>query len=246
MSITLSHDNTLTRCCTSFVSLGNPSDSPSQFTLRPVGQLALTYFVAEGPDGMYLIDQRAAHERVAFEQILAESSEQTPTPQGLLTPATVQLTIRKQEAIAPLSDLLASYGFEWEPFGDDAILLRAMPATLKESEAPQAFLEVLDERSDPSPEEQPDTDPIDTRERHIAATIACHSTVRAGQTLSLSEMESMIALLRASKFPHLCPHGRPTMVHLSSAQLERQFARNYPAQSRTMTCDASVLGGARK
>ena len=184
-------------------------DSPSQFTLCPVGQLALTYIVAEGPDGMYLIDQRADHERVAFEQILAERSEQTPTPQDLLTPATVQLTIRKQEAIAPLSDLLASYGFEWEPFGDDAILLRAMPATLKESEAPQAFLEVLDERSDPSPEEQPDTDHIDTRERHIAATIACRSTVRAGQTLSLSEMESMIALLRASKFPHLCPMDAP-------------------------------------
>ena len=158
---------------------------------------------------MYIIDQHAAHERVVFEQILAERSEQTPTPQGLLTPATVQLTTRKQEAIAPLSDLLASYGFEWEPFGDDAILLRAMPATLKESEAPQAFLEFLDERSDPSPEEQRDTDLIDTRERHIAATIAYHSTVRAGQTLSLSEMESMIALFSAANFPRLCPHAAP-------------------------------------
>ena len=96
-----------------------------------------------------------------------------------------------------------------------------MPATLKESEAPQALLEVFDERSDPSPEEQRDPDSIDTRERHIAATIACHSTVGAGQTLSLSEMESMIALFSAANSPRLCPHGRPTMVHLSSAQLER-------------------------
>ena len=158
-----------------------------------------------------------------------------PHSQGLLTPATVQLTTRQLEAIAPLSDLLSSYGFEWESFGDDAVLLRAMPATLKETEAAQAFLEVLDERSggeiDDSALTTSDTviasgaDAVDTRERRIAATIACHSTVRAGQTLSLSEMESLIALFRDANFPRLCPHGRPTMVHLSSAQLERQFAR---------------------
>ncbi len=226
---------------------------PRQFTLRPVGQVGLTYIVAEGPDGMYLIDQHAAHERVVFEQILAERREKGATSQGLLTPATVQLTARQLDAIAPLSDLLSSYGFEWEPFGDDAILLRAMPASLKESEVAQAFLEVLDERSggeiDESdlagqavPAGSSDTiaqdsidaadsiiasgaDAVDMRERRIAATIACHSTVRAGQSLSLSEMESLLTLFRDANFPRLCPHGRPTMVHLSSAQLERQFAR---------------------
>ena len=231
-----------------------PAQSPaSQFTLRPVGQVGLTYIVAEGPDGMYLIDQHASHERVVFEQILAERRERAANSQGLLTPATVQLTTRQLDAIAPLSDLLASYGFEWEPFGDDAILLRAMPASLKESEASQAFLEVLDERSggeiDDSalsgqavPAGSSDSvaqgdidaadsiiasapDAVDMRERRIAATIACHSTIRAGQTLSMSEMESLITLFRDANFPRLCPHGRPTMVHLSSAQLERQFAR---------------------
>ncbi len=233
----------------------NPSDSPppTQFTLRPVGQVGLTYIVAEGPDGMYLIDQHASHERVVFEQILAERRDRHATSQGLLTPATVQLTSRQLESISPLSDLLSSYGFEWETFGEDAILLRAMPASLKESEAPQAFLEVLDERSGGEIDDsgltgeaasagssgsiaRKDTDAadsiiasgadaVDMRERRIAATIACHSTVRAGQTLSLSEMESLITLFRDANFPRLCPHGRPTMVHLSSAQLERQFAR---------------------
>ena len=246
---------------------------PPQFTLRPVGQVGLTYIVAEGPDGMYLIDQHAAHERIVFEQVISERANRAATSQGLLTPATVQLTTRQQEAIAPLNDLLTSYGFEWEPFGDDAILLRAMPATLKESEAAQALLEVLDERSggeidasdsitppvdsrpqsdnpappsdNPAPpirhsrdpirhsresgnlnlDEQPNTDAVDMRERRIAATIACHSTVRAGQTLSLSEMESLITSFRDANFPRLCPHGRPTMVHLSAAQLERQFGR---------------------
>ena len=277
---------------------GDANPPPPQFTLRPVGQVGLTYIVAEGPDGMYLIDQHAAHERIVFEQVLSERSNRAATSQGLLTPATVQLTTRQQEVIAPLNDLLTSYGFEWEPFGDDAILLRAMPATLKESEAAQALLEVLDERSggeidasdsippdsitppdstppdhsrppsdnpapqsdNPAPqsdnahpsnptcprppirlsrdplrhsresgnlnlEEQSNTDPVDMRERRIAATIACHSTVRAGQTLSLSEMESLITSFRDANFPRLCPHGRPTMVHLSAAQLERQFGR---------------------
>ncbi len=234
-------------------SRGSSAPPPTQFTLRPVGQVGLTYIVAEGPDGMYLIDQHAAHERVVFEQILAERREQAATSQGLLTPATIQLTVRQVEAIAALSDLLSSYGFEWEPFGDDAILLRAMPASLKESEAPQALLEVLDERSggeidDSDLAGKPVTagssgtiaqdsvdaadsiiasgaDAVDMRERRIAATIACHSTVRAGQTLSLAEMESLITLFSDANFPRLCPHGRPTMVHLSSAQLERQFAR---------------------
>ena len=261
-----------------------PNPPPPQFTLRPVGQVGLTYIVAEGPDGMYLIDQHAAHERIVFEQVLSERASRAATSQGLLTPATIQLTTRQQEAIDPLSELLTSYGFEWEPFGDDAILLRAMPATLKESEATQALLEVLDERSggeidpsdsiasdsitppidsrpksdnltppvdsrpqsdNPAPpirhsrdplrhsreggnlnlDEQPNTDAVDMRERRIAATIACHSTVRAGQTLSLSEMESLITSFRDANFPRLCPHGRPTMVHLSAAQLERQFGR---------------------
>lgn len=232
---------------------GDAAAPPTQFTLRPVGQVGLTYIVAEGPDGMYLIDQHASHERVVFEQILAERRDRHATSQGLLTPATVQLTSRQLESISPLSDLLSSYGFEWEQFGDDAILLRAMPASLKESEAPQAFLEVLDERSGGEIDDsgltgeaasagssgsiaRKDTDAadsiiasgadaVDMRERRIAATIACHSTVRAGQTLSLSEMESLITLFRDANFPRLCPHGRPTMVHLSSAQLERQFAR---------------------
>ena len=209
--------------------------APTQFTLRPVGQVALTYIVAEGPDGMYLIDQHASHERVVFDQILAARREQAATSQGLLTPATVQLTARQLDALTPLSDLLSSYGFEWEPFGDDAILLRAMPASLKESEAVLAFLEVLDEHSGGEADDSDPTtsdsiiaagaDSVDMRERRIAATIACHSTIRAGQALSLSEMESLIALFRDANFPRLCPHGRPTMVHLSSAQLERQFAR---------------------
>ncbi len=202
----------------------------NQFTLRPVGQIGLTYIVAEGPDGMYLIDQHAAHERVVFEQVLTQRREQTVTSQGLLTPVTVQLSARQQQAADLLNDLLTSYGFECETFGDDAILLRAVPASIKESEGSQTLLEVLDERSTDDIDAsdsltETGSDAVAMRERRIAASIACHSTVRAGQTLSLSEMDSLVTLFREANFPRLCPHGRPTMVHLSAAQLERQFGR---------------------
>ncbi len=202
----------------------------SQFTLRPVGQVGLTYIVAEGPDGMYLIDQHAAHERVVFEQVLAGRMSEAKASQGLLTPVTIELTASQRLALEPLGALLASYGFEWEPFGEDAILLRAMPVTLRESEAAQALIEVLDRRPDDeviaSDSLQDGGEGImDSQERRIAATIACHSTVRAGQALSLSEMESLLTIFQEADFPRLCPHGRPTMVHLSAAQLERQFGR---------------------
>ncbi len=211
-------------------SASKPGAHEQRFVLRPVGQVGLTYIVAEGPDGMYLIDQHAAHERIVFERILAERQDATPAVQGLLEPATIQLTRRQLEALVSLGDLLSPYGFEWEPFGDDAILLRGMPLSLRESEAADALLEVLDEsRSD----ETAATDSadaaaaktVDSRERHIVATIACHSTVRAGQTLSPAEMDALLKSFQDANFPRLCPHGRPTMVHLSQTQLEHQFGR---------------------
>ena len=204
--------------------------SPPRFVLRPVGQVGLTYIVAEGPEGIYLIDQHAAHERVVFEQILAARQEEAPAVQGLLEAATIQLTRRQLEALASLGDLLSPYGFDWEPFGDDAILLRGMPASLRESAAADALLEVLDEsRRDeataPDGSDAAAANTVDSREWHIVATIACHSTVRAGQTLSSAEMDALLKSFQAANFPRLCPHGRPTMVHLSQTQLERQFGR---------------------
>jgi DNA mismatch repair protein MutL len=209
---------------------GGPRPQPTRLVLRPVGQVGTTYIVAEGPDGMYLVDQHAAHERLVFDQLLAVRSERPASAQGLLDPLAVALTRPQAQALDDLCDLLAAYGFQWEPFGEDAILLRAVPASLREGEAAQTLLEVLDEdrsRDLLLPEGGQDnaSDALHLRERRIAASIACHSTVRAGQVLTLPEMDALLHQFEAAHFPRLCPHGRPTMVHLSSAQLEKQFGR---------------------
>ena len=209
----------------------SPGRATAPLMLRPVGQVDTTYIVAEGPDGMYLVDQHAAHERLAFEDLIASGSEKERPVQGLLDPTTVPLTKAQAEALAGLSEVLSAYGFQWEAFGEDAVLLRGVPASLREGEATQTLLEVLDDPASGDLPEPVDADReglpevLDQRERRVAATIACHSTVRAGQVLSPSEMDALLRQFQAARFPRLCPHGRPTMVHLSSSQLERQFGR---------------------
>ncbi len=196
-----------------------PSQPPLQVLprLRAVGQVQETYIVAEGPDGLYLIDQHAAHECVLYEQVREAALLQTPRSQGLLAPATVDLTPQQEEAAREQAELLAQYGWQIEPFGNLTVLLRAVPAILTGKEPAQALRDLLDtsmaETAMPSWEER------------VAATVACHAAVRAGATLTLQEMTGMVELLQGLKQPHTCPHGRPTMLHLSASSLERGFRR---------------------
>lgn len=196
--------------------------------LRAVGQVGTTYIVTEGPDGMYLIDQHAAHERLVFDGLLnGDSSAERPV-QALLMPLTVSLTRRQESSIPELWELLHAYGFRWEPFGEGSLLLRGVPGSLREGEAVPTLVEVLDGSGGQplGPEENGrEPDAFTLHERRIAATVACHSTIRAGQVLTLPEMDGLLRQFEAADFPRLCPHGRPTMVHLSSTQLEKQFGR---------------------
>ena len=197
--------------------------APTMFTkstlplLRVVGQVSNTYIVAEGPDGMYLVDQHAAHERVLFERVLKERSEKRVQVQGMLAPATVDLSPVQRESLAQVEELLRGHGFDVEPFGDGAYVLRAVPAMLSARAPDRAFLDVLDSLLDPASPEQ-------TEER-IAASIACHSAIRAGDVLQQASMEEVVRLLEQAASPHTCPHGRPTLVHLSSSLLEKEFGR---------------------
>ena len=199
--------------------------------LRPVGQVGTTYIVTEGPDGMYLIDQHAAHERIVFEGLLNGDPGAERPVQALLMPLTVSLTRRQAGALVELEELLRAYGFQWEPFGEDSALLRGVPGSIREGEAVQTLIEVLDGADAEGPPVgggeggNGPSDAFTLHERRIAATVACHSTVRAGQVLSMAEMDALLRQFEAADFPRLCPHGRPTMVHLSSAQLEKQFGR---------------------
>jgi DNA mismatch repair protein MutL len=184
--------------------------------LRVVGQMANTYIIAEGPDGMYLIDQHAAHERVLFERIRNQRSRRAVEVQGLLQPVPVELTVRQQELLELQSEALSEYGFGIEHFGERTYLVRSVPALLSGQNVAQSLVEVLDflaegEKGD--------------RREEIAISLACHGAVRAGQALSHEEMRDLIRQLEQASQPRTCPHGRPTMIHLSASQLEKGFGR---------------------
>ena len=186
--------------------------------LRPVGQMSNTYVIAEGPDGMYLIDQHAAHERVLYERFLAERREGVRNVQPLLQPAPVELTARQRELLIEFAGELDAAGLAIEPFGEGAYLVRAVPPSLADSDVTRAVGELLDllARED-APREEP--------AHRVAASLACHGAVRAGKPLGDEEQRELLRLLEAAEQPRTCPHGRPTMIHLSSDVLARQFRR---------------------
>jgi DNA mismatch repair protein MutL len=184
--------------------------------LRAVGQVGATYVVAEGPEGVYLIDQHAAHERILYERLLSKPASQAEV-QGFLQPVPVDLAPHQEQALRAAAEALAEQGFSLEPFGGRTYLLRAAPSLLAGQDAGRALVELLDmlARED---------GPADPRER-VASSLACHAAIRAGQTLSQEEMRELVKQLEETQMPHTCPHGRPTMIHLSAESLAREFKR---------------------
>ena len=185
--------------------------------LKVVGQVKLTYIVAEGPEGMFLVDQHAAHERVLFDQIRRRASERTAQSQPLLEPVTVELTAGQAGVFKSNAEFLASYGFDVESFGENAYLLRSVPSVLTGQDPAQSLVNVLDMVAFEGLLRQ--------QEDVLAASIACHSAIRAGKSLTEAEMGALLEQLEASDNPHTCPHGRPTMLHFSSYQMDREFGR---------------------
>ena len=185
--------------------------------LRVLGQTQETYIVAEGPDGLYLIDQHAAHECVVYERLRNAAQREAPEVQGLLEPTSVTLSPSHEETVHDHADVLAQYGWLLEPFGDRACLLRGVPAVLSSRDPAKSFLDMLEAAATAAE--------FSTWEDRIAATVACHGSVRAGQSLTREEMVEMVRLLERTQQPHTCPHGRPTMLHLSANNLEREFGR---------------------
>lgn len=187
--------------------------------LRLVGQIGATYLVAEGPDGLYLIDQHAAHERVLFEKLMTQHDMKNIPAQALLTPAVV--TIPPQSASLLLANLptLQHLGFDVEEFGPNTFQVRAMPALFMGSD-PSAALRALVE--DFEEDESPLQNEIEAK---LAARVCKRMAVKAGQALSSEEQRALLNDLEACDSPRTCPHGRPTMIHLSVDMLERQFGR---------------------
>jgi DNA mismatch repair protein MutL len=187
--------------------------------LRVVGQVGATYIIAEGPQGMYLIDQHAAHERVLFERLLAQRERATPTSQALLEPQPVELSPETMGVLEENLEPLASLGFQVEPFGGTTLLVRALPA-LVAGEHPREVLE------DIAAALLAGDAPLGARvEDAVARSVCKRAAIKAGQVMAREEMEELIRALERCASPRTCPHGRPTMIHLSVEQLAREFGR---------------------
>ncbi len=185
--------------------------------LRIVGQLANTYIVAEGPDGLYLVDQHAAHERVLYDRILTQWTHRKVEVQGLLQPVTIELSPREEQVLETHRQLLTEFGFQIDSFGGRSYMIRAVPALAARTNAVETIGIVLDNLTN-----RETTCPW---EEKVAQSLACHGAVRAGQQLTHEEMRDLLRQLEQTKQPRTCPHGRPTMIHLSSRQLEKEFGR---------------------
>jgi DNA mismatch repair protein MutL len=187
--------------------------------MRLIGQIGAAYLVAEGPDGLYLVDQHAAHERVLFEKLMAQHELKSIPSQSLLNPEVV--TVPPQSATLLLEQLpvLKHFGFDVEEFGPNTFQVRAMPALFVGS-SPSAALRALVE--DFEEDETPMQNEIEAK---LAARVCKRMAVKAGKALTNEEQRILLTDLEACDSPRTCPHGRPTMIHLSVDMLERQFGR---------------------
>jgi DNA mismatch repair protein MutL len=191
--------------------------------MRVVGQVGASYIITEGPEGLYLIDQHAAHERVLYEKFMSAWEEnetrQGMVSQGLVSGIAVQLSPSQATILSDQLELLERIGFQIEPFGPNTFMVRSVPAMLTKLDPARSVQEVVEdlERGDA---------PLQSRiESRIILRVCKSAAVKAGQTLSRQEMEAMVRQLEGCRNPHTCPHGRPTLIHLSATQLAREFGR---------------------
>lgn len=187
--------------------------------LRLVGQIGATYLVAEGPDGLYLVDQHAAHERVLFEKLMTQHAMKNIPSQALLTPAVVTLPPSPANLLLSQLPVLQHFGFDVQEFGPNAFQVRAMPALFMGSDPSVALRAIVEDFEE---DEAPLQNEIEAK---LAARVCKRMAVKAGQTLSNEEQRALLNDLESCDSPRTCPHGRPTMIHLSVDMLERQFGR---------------------
>jgi DNA mismatch repair protein MutL len=189
--------------------------------LTYLGQLQKTYLLCEAPGELVLIDQHAAHERVAFQRLREAHAHKKVRTQRLLLPATVELDETMAAAAAEHGELLAGLGVELEPFGARAVLVRALPELLADKSPSRVVSELLHELTSESGMVQLVADRLD----HLLATMACHSVVRAGDVLSEREVRALLESMDGIDYRAHCPHGRPVLLRLSIGEIERRFGR---------------------
>jgi DNA mismatch repair protein MutL len=189
------------------------------------GQVAATYIVAEAEDGLVIVDQHAAHERLVLERMRAaransESGGGSVARQALLIPEVVELDEPDCDRLEAAAAELGQMGLDLERFGPTAMLVRAVPAALGKTDAAKLLADLAGEIADLG-------GPLSLRDKldHVAATIACHGSVRAGRVLSVAEMNSLLREMEVTPRSGQCNHGRPTWVKLGHGEIEKLFGR---------------------
>jgi len=184
------------------------------------GQVAATYIVAEAEDGLVIVDQHAAHERLVLERMRAAREGGSVARQALLIPEVVELEEPECDRLEGAAEDLAAMGLEIERFGPTTMLVRAVPAALGKTDAASLLADLAGEIAELG-------GPLSLRDKldHVAATIACHGSVRAGRVLSVAEMNALLREMEVTPRSGQCNHGRPTWVKLGHAEIEKLFGR---------------------
>jgi DNA mismatch repair protein MutL len=198
-----------------------PSDlAPSLASLKPLGQIRESFILAVNHEGLWIVDQHVAHERVLFERILKQRAAQKVESQRLLMPLVLELTPAQQAVFAEISDELTRNGFEAEPFGSRSIALKIAPAGVEASQIEHMLHELLDQFS--REEQALNLEKVRAR---IAASIACHAAIKVNMPLEQNKMEWLLAELAKTECPMTCPHGRPVVLRYSMKDIQKAFKR---------------------
>lgn len=189
-------------------------------SMIPVSQVANSYIVAQNDDGLVLIDQHAAHERVRYEQLMDQFENQEKVVQPLLIPLSIELSHDEAQLVEENMEVFNGLGFEIEPFGGKTYVVNAVPRFLAKEDLDVIILGVIDDILN-----EKGGNKLHGRIEDIINYMACRSAIKFGQKLSMSEMQALIEQMDELKRPYTCPHGRPSMVSLTLGELEKMFGR---------------------
>ncbi len=194
--------------------------APSLATLKPLGQIRESFILAVNDEGLWIIDQHVAHERVLFERILKQRSARKVESQHLLMPLLLELTPAQQALFTEISEELANNGFEVEPFGTRSIAIKVAPAGVDASQVEKMLYELLDQIA--KEDQAINMEKVRTR---IAASVACHAAIKVNMPLEQNKMEWLLAELAKTECPMTCPHGRPVVLRYSMKDIQKAFKR---------------------
>jgi DNA mismatch repair protein MutL len=189
-------------------------------TLRPLGQIRNSFILAVNDDGLWIVDQHVAHERVLFERVLKQRAAQKVESQRLLMPIVLELSPAQQAVFAEIADELQHNGFEAEPFGARSVAVKVAPAGVDAGAVEKMLHELLDQIS--REEQSLNLEKIRGR---IAASIACHAAIKVNMPLEQNKMEWLLAELAKTDHPMSCPHGRPVVLRYSVKEIQKAFKR---------------------